>query len=354
MFVDFFIRRPVLASVLAMLTVIGGAIAIPALPIARYPQLAAPQVVVTANYIGASSQIVEAAVTTPLEVSINGAEGMRYIQSASTNDGISTVTVTFNPERDIDLAAVDVQNRVQTALPRLPVDVRNTGVTVTKSSTSIVLAAAFFARQGEYSQEFISNYIDRYVRDELLRVPGVGEARIFNPRTYAMRLWLDPDKLAARGLTAGDVTGALREQNLEIAAGALGREPAVAGQALQISVRAAGRLPDADAFARIVLKTGNDGTLVQVKDVGRVDLGAEDYGSILRFNGREAIGIGIFQLPSANALDVEKGCRAVLAELAKRFPPGLHYEIGFNPTEAVRESISEVVRTLVEAIVIVI
>jgi hydrophobic/amphiphilic exporter-1 (mainly G- bacteria), HAE1 family len=353
-FVDFFIRRPVLSSVLAMLTVIAGAIAIPSLPIARYPTLAAPQVVVSSVYIGASSQIVEAAVTTPLEVAINGAEGMRYIQSSSTNDGLSSITVTFEPGRDIDLAAVDVQNRVQSALPRLPADVRNTGVTVTKSSTSIVLAIAFYADREIYSTTFISNYVDRHVRDALQRVPGVGEARIFNPRTYAMRLWLDPDKLAARHLTAGDVTRRLREQNLEIAAGQLGREPAPRGQALQISVRAEGRLPDPRAFEQVILATGADGTLVQIKDVGRVELGAEDYSVRLAFNGRDAIGMGIFQLPTANALDVETRCRAVLADLGNSLPPGLHYEIGFNPTDAVRDSISEVVTTLVEAIAIVI
>ncbi len=354
MFVDFFIRRPVLASVLAMLMVIAGALAIPSLPIARYPTLAAPQVVVTSTYIGASSQIVEAAVTAPLEVAINGAEGMRYLQSSSTNDGLSTITVTFQPGRDIDLAAVDVQNRVQSALPRLPIDVRNTGVIVTKSSTSIVLAAAFYADHDAYSTTFISNYVDRNVRDLLQRVPGVAEARIFNPRTYAMRLWLDPDKLAARGLTASDVTLRLREQNIEIAAGQLGREPAPPGQALQISVRAEGRLPDPHAFEQLILATGADGSLVQIKDVGHVELGAEDYSVRLAFNGKDAIGIGIFQLPNANALDIEAGCRAVLADLARSFPPGLHYEVGFNPTDAVRESISEVVTTLIEAIVIVI
>ncbi|HEV7557251.1 MAG TPA: efflux RND transporter permease subunit, partial [Kofleriaceae bacterium] len=233
MWVEFFIRRPVLSSVLAMLTVIGGAIAIPSLPIARYPTLAAPQVSVTCVYIGASSQTVEAAVTSPLETAINGAEGMRYIQSSSTSDGLATVTVTFEPTRDIDLAAVDVQNRVQQALPRLPQEVRATGVIVQKTSTSIVLAAAFYADPGTYSTTWISNYVDRYIHDPLQRVAGVGEARIFNPRTYAMRLWLDPDKLAARNLTAGDVTRALREQNIEIAAGSIGREPAPKGQQVQ-------------------------------------------------------------------------------------------------------------------------
>ncbi|HVK72493.1 MAG TPA: efflux RND transporter permease subunit [Kofleriaceae bacterium] len=354
MFVDFFVQRPVLSTVCSLLIVIAGAIAIPNLPIARYPELAAPQVVVSSTYIGASSQVVEAAVTTPLEQAINGVEGMRYIQSQSTNDGLSSITVTFEPERDIDLAAVDVQNRIQPVLARLPAEVRNTGVTVTKTSTSIVLAAAFFAERDAYSTVFISNYVDRYVRPELQRINGVGEARIFNPRLYAMRLWLDADKLAARDLTAGDVVAALEEQNLQIASGQLGREPAPPDQALQISVRAIGQLPDAAAFERMVVATGADGTLIQVKDVGRVELGAEDYGTVLRYNGRPAIGIGIFQLPAANALDVQRACIARLQELSATFPPGLRYEIGFDPTSSVREAITEVVRTLVEAIVIVI
>jgi len=354
MFVDFFIRRPVLSTVLSMLIVLGGSISIPSLPIARYPTLASPQVVVTSTFIGASSDAVEAAVTTPLETAINGAEGMRYIQSTSANDGTSTVTVTFNPGRSQDLAAVDVLNRVQSVLPRLPIEVRNTGVTVTKSSTSIVLAVSFYAEHGEYSTEYVSNYIDRYVRDAMLRVPGVGEVRIFNPRTYAMRLWLDPSKLAARKLTAGDVVERLREQNVEIAAGQLGREPAPRGQVLQISVRAPGRLPDAAAFEKLILATSADGTQVLLRDVGHVDLGAEDYGVMLRYDGREAIGVGVFQLPAANALEIEKRTRAILKQLAADFPPGLHYEIAFNPADAVRESITEVVKTLGEAILIVI
>jgi HAE1 family hydrophobic/amphiphilic exporter-1 len=354
MYVEFFLRRPILSSVLAMLTVIGGAIAIPSLPIARYPTLAAPQVIVNSVYVGASSQVVEAAVTTPIEEAINGAPGMRYIQSSSTSDGLSTVTVTFEPSRDIDLAAIDVQNRVQQAVPRLPAEVRATGVNVAKSSTSIVLAIAFYSDPGTYSPQFVSNYVDRYVRNSLSRVIGVGEARIFNPRTYAMRLWVDPAKLAARGLTAGDVTRALREQNIEIAAGQIGREPAARGQLLQLSVRAAGRLADAQAFRRLVLKTGADGTEVVVDDVARVELGAEDYSTVLRFNGREAIGLGIFQLPDANALDVDGAVRAELSRLARTFPPGLRYEVGFDPTSAVRASIDDVLITLGAAIAIVI
>jgi HAE1 family hydrophobic/amphiphilic exporter-1 len=354
MYIEFFLRRPILASVLAMLTVIGGAIAIPSLPVARYPVLAAPQVIVNSVYIGASSEVVEAAVTTPVEEAINGVPGMRYLQSSSTSDGLSTVTVTFEPSRNIDLAAIDVQNRVQQAVPRLPAEVRATGVTVAKSSTSIVLAIAFWGDSDTYSTQFVSNYVDRYVRNSLTRVPGVGEARIFNPRTYAMRLWLDPARLAARGLTASDITRALREQNLEIAAGQIGREPAPRDQALQLSVRAAGRLADPAAFGGMIVKTAPDGTEVLLRDVARVELGAEDYSTVLRFNGREAIGLGIFQLPDANALDVDAAVRAELDRLAASFPPGLHYEVGFDPTSAVRSSIDDVLITLGAAIAIVI
>ena len=354
MFVDFFIRRPVFATVCAILTVIGGAITIPSLPIAQYPQLADPQVVVTSVYTGASAQVVESAVTTPLEQSINGVEGMRYIQSASGNDGVSTITVTFSLERDIDLAAVDVQNRVSQVIGRLPNEVKNTGVTVTKNTGSFVFAAAVYSDNGEYSNAFISNYIDVYLKDAIKRVKGVGDVRIFGERKYAMRLWLDPVRLAARKLTASDVVSALREQNVQVAAGQVGREPAPPGQAMQISVRAAGHLADPEEFGRLILKTGDDGTLVLLKDIGRTEIGAEDYSTVLRYNGKDALGFGVIQLPNANALDVQRDARAVLVELAKAFPPGLSYHIAFDPTVAVRESISEVLTTLLEAIILVI
>ena len=354
MFVDFFIKRPVFSSVCAILTVIGGAIAIPTLPIAQYPQLALPQVSVTSFYTGASAQVVESAVTTPLEQAINGVEGMKYIQSSSGNDGSSTVTVTFELERNIDLAAVDVQNRVTQVTGRLPNEVKNTGISVTKNTGAFVMAVAVYAEHGEYSNAFISNYIDVYLKDALKRVKGVGEVRIFGERKYAMRLWLDPSRLAARGLTASDVVGALREQNVQVAAGQVGREPAPPGQQVQISVRAAGRLEDPEAFGRMIVKTADDGTLVLLKDVGRTEIGAEDYSTVLRFLGIEAIGFGVLQLPTANALDVDRDAKAAMVELAKSFPPGLKYVIAFNPTTAVRESIREVVITLIEAIVIVI
>ncbi|HET9695448.1 MAG TPA: multidrug efflux RND transporter permease subunit [Terriglobales bacterium] len=352
--VNFFIQRPVFATVCSLLIILAGAIAIPTLPIAQFPQLAPPQVSVSAFYNGANAQAVESGVTTLLEQAINGAEGMRYIQSASGNDGSSNITATFNIDRNLDIAAVDVQNRASTALGRLPAEVQTTGISIGKNSGSFVLAAGFYSEDNRYDPLFISNYLDLYVRDALKRVKGVGNVIIFGERKYAMRLWLDPVKLAKRGLTASDVTNALREQNVQVAAGQIGSAPAMPNQAFQISVRAAGRLTDPKEFEAIVLKRGPDGSLVQLRDVGHAELGAESYGSNLAFNGYPAIGIGVQQLTNANALDVDEGVRNEMARLAQTFPPGLKYQIAFDTTTAVGESIREVLKTLVEAIIIVI
>ncbi len=354
MFVDFFIRRPVFATVCALLIILGGAISIPSLPVAQFPQLAPPQVLVNSVYIGANAQTVESAVTIPLEQAINGVEGMRYITSSSGNDGSSIITVTFESSRSVDLAAVDVQNRVNQALGRLPNEVKNTGIIITKQFSGFVLAAGLYAENEKYSSLFISNYLDIYVRDALKRVPGVGEAIIFGERKYAMRLWLDPARLAERGLTATNLLAALQEQNVQVAAGQVGQPPARTGQVYQISVRAVGRLSEPREFENIILKTGTDGTLVRLKDVGRAELGAEDYGTILRFNGRESMGIAVTQLPGANALDVDRGVKLELERLSKTFPPGLKYAIAFDTTEVIGKSINDVLLTLLEAIGLVI
>ncbi|AKU99825.1 RND efflux system, inner membrane transporter CmeB [Labilithrix luteola] len=354
MFVQFFLRRPVFAAVCSLLIVLAGAISIPSLPIAQYPQLAPPQVTVTAMYNGASASVVESAVTTPLEQQINGVEGMKYISSTSSNDGVSNIIVTFEIGRDPDLAAVDVQNRVQQALGRLPNEVKVTGVTVKKNSSAFVLAFALFAEHGEYDSVFISNYADRYIVDGLKRVEGMGDVQLFGERKYSMRVWLDPVRLAARKLTASDVVHALQEQNLQVAAGQIGQQPAPPGQSYTFSVRASGRLKDEGDFGRMVLKSGDDGTLVQLKDVGRAELGAEDYSTITRHNGKTAVGIGVLQLPTANALDVGDRSKKQLAQLAKSFPPGLRYEVAFDTTPFVRDSVHEVLETLAEAIVLVV
>ncbi len=354
MFVNFFIRRPVFATVCSLLIILAGAVAIPTLPIAQFPILAPPQVTVNAFYTGANSTAVESGVTTLLEQAINGAEGMRYITSTSGNDGSSGITATFDLNRSLDIAAVDVQNRASTVLGRLPAEVQQTGVVVNKVSSAFVGAAAFYADNNQYDSLFISNYLDVYVKDALKRVRGVGDVMIFGERKYAMRLWLDPIKLAKRNLTAQDVVDALREQNVQVAAGQIGQSPIAAGQMFQISVRAVGRLSQPSEFESIILKRANDGSLVQLRDVGRAELGAEDYSTNLDFNGHEVIGVGVLQLPNANALDVDAGIRRELERLSHNFPTGLKYVVAFDTTTAVSESIQEVLKTLAEAIGIVI
>ena len=354
MFVNFFIHRPVFASVCALLIILAGAAVIPTLPIAQFPDLAPPQVGVSSFYIGASAQTVESAVTTPLEQQINGAEGMKYITSTSGNDGSSQILVTFDLTRNPDLATVDIQNRVNTALGRLPGAVKSVGITTAKTSQNFVFGAAVISDNNRYSTLFMSNYLDVYVRDALKRIPGVADAEIFGARKYSMRLWLDPVRMAGRGLTAPDVVGALSEQNVEVAAGQVGQQPAIAGQQYQVSVRAVGRLSEASQFDNIILKTNADGTLVRLKDVGHAELGAEDYSSILQFNGEDAVGIGVTQLSTANALDVDRRAIAELDRLSKSFPPGMHYKLAFDTTDAVGESIRDVLFTVGSAILLVI
>ena len=354
MFVDFFIQRPIFATVCALLIILAGAVAIPTLPVAEFPRLAPPQVSVGASYNGANAQSVETSVTTPLEQQINGVPGMKYMTSTSGNDGSSNITITFDITRDVDLAAVDVQNRVNTALGRLPNEVKTTGITITKSAAGWVFGAGVYSDRGQYDSLFLSNYVDLYIRDSLKRIPGVADVEIFGERKYSMRLWLDPVRMASRGLTASDILSALGEQNVQVAAGQVGQPPSTSGQMFQISVRAIGRLVEPQEFENIILKTGADGNLVRVRDVGRAELGAEDYNSNLRFNGHEAVGFGISQLPGANALAVDKAAKAELERLSKRFPPGIKYHVAFDTTTVVGESIKDVIITLLQAIALVI
>jgi HAE1 family hydrophobic/amphiphilic exporter-1 len=352
--VDTFIRRPILASVCSLVLILAGAVAIPTMPIAQYPALAPPQVNVSTFYTGANAQEVETAVTTPLEQAINGVEGMLYITSSSTNSGVSTINVTFDVTRDPDLAQIDVQNRVNQSLGRMPAEVRTTGITVQKQATGFVMAVGVFSEKNEYDSLFLSNYLDVYVKDALKRVPGVSDVIIFGERKYSMRLWLDPDRMAARNLTAADVVAALREQNVQVAAGSLGQAPAPAGQMYQLSVRALGRLRESAEFDNIILKSGEGGSLVRLRDIGRAELGAETYSAELRFQGVEAVGFGVIQLPTANALDVEHAVSAEMERLSRQFPPGIRYQVAFNTTDVVEESIREVLITLSEAIALVV
>jgi HAE1 family hydrophobic/amphiphilic exporter-1 len=352
-FVDFFIHRPVFATVCALMIILGGAVCIPTLPIELYPNLAPPQVSVTSTYIGANADTVEKAVTIPLEESINGVQGMRYISSSSTNSGVSSINISFQTGYDLSIAAVDVQNRVASVQGRLPAAVNATGISIVKVSQNFVFGSGFYTLDNRYSNEFISNYLDVYVKDALKRVPGVGDVIIFGERKYAMRIWLDPLRLAARSLTATDVVNALVEQNVEIPAGQLGQPPSDSTQAFQVPVRVVGRLSDPAEFDKIILKNSSNG-LVLLKDVGHSEVGAEDYSSNLKYSGFPAIGIGVQQLSNANALDVDRNAKAMLADLSKSFPPGLKYAIAFDSTTIVGDSIREVLVTLGEAIAIVI
>ncbi|MBK9037338.1 MAG: efflux RND transporter permease subunit [Myxococcales bacterium] len=352
--VEFFLRRPVFASVCAIIITMAGAMAVPTLPIAQYPDLAPPQVTVSASYLGASAEAVESAVTIPLEQELNGVEGMKYISSTSSNDGRSQISITFEPTRDLEVAAVDVQNRVARAAARLPAQVNEAGIVVNKASTQLLCSFGFYTADDRYDPAFLSNFADVYLKDALKRIPGVGEVRIFGERKFAMRVWLDPTKLARRRLTGQDVLRALHEQNIQIAAGQLGQPPSAPDQPYQLAVRAQGRLIEPGEFGAIVIQRGDAGELVRLADVGRVELGAENYGQALLFNGHPGVGVGIFQLPTANALDVRDAVVAKLHELEATFPPGLAYESGTDTTLAVRASVEEVETTLVIAIALVI
>ncbi len=352
--IDFFLRRPVFATVCSLVILLVGIVAIPTLPIAQYPNIAPPTVTVTANYTGASAEAVEASVTTPLEEAINGVQGLRYISSQSTSQGGSTITATFSLDRDLDLAANDVQNAVNLAQGELPSEVTLTGVQVAKNNGTFVMAIGTTSDNPQYDQIFITNYLENNVVNDIKRIQGVSNVQIFGERKYAMRLWVDPKRLADNGLTAGAVTTALSQQNVQVAAGSIGAPPTNGHQPYEYTVLANGRLRTPAEFGNIVLKTTPNGGYVTVNDVGRVTLGAEDYSGSLWFNGKPGVGMGIQQLQTGNALQVSKDVYTTMARLGAKFPAGMHYYVAFDTTEFVRESIKEVIITLVIAIFLVI
>jgi hydrophobe/amphiphile efflux-1 (HAE1) family protein len=354
MFVNFFIDRPIFASVLAIVIVVAGAVAIPFLPIAMFPQITPPQVVVQATYPGASAEVVEQTVATPIEQQVNGVESMIYMSSRSGSDGTMTLTVTFKVGTNHDIAAVNVQNRVAIAEAQLPQDVVRQGISITKQSPDLVEIVALTSPDDSRDELYLSNYATLQVRDALARVPGVGQVQVFNGRDYGMRLWLNPDTLASLGLTAGDVANAVREQNIQAAAGQIGQPPAPKGQQFQYTVTTRGRLSTPAEFEDVILRSRSDGSALRVRDVGRVELGAQSYGSFGRVGGKPAALVGIFQLPDANALDVSRGVQSAMARLAPSFPSGVTYTRPYNTTEFVRVSIEEVVLTLLIAIGLVI
>jgi hydrophobic/amphiphilic exporter-1 (mainly G- bacteria), HAE1 family len=362
---DFFIRRPVFATVCSIVITLLGIAAIPTLPVAQYPDIAPPQVSVTANYIGANAETVESTVTNILERELNGINGLRYIKSTSSNDGTSSINLTFDLGRDQDIAAVDVQNRVSTVESRLPGPVVQTGVQVQKVNNNFLLAIGVYSDRDEtkgqdvYDDVYLSNYADLYIVDAIRRLKGVGSVQVFGERKYAMRLWLDADRLASRNLTPQDVVTALQQQNLQVGAGQIGQPPAESGQQYQYSVNAQGRLKDAEEFNELVIRTAENGALIRLRDVGRAELGAENYGSVLRFtpsNGttHRGIGLGIQQQFGSNAIDTAAAVRQEMERLAGNFPPGLHYEVAFDTTEFIQAGTEEVLYTLILAILLVV
>jgi len=354
-FAHIFIDRPVFAGVIAIVIVIVGLIAMFSLPIAQYPEIAPPTVNVTASYPGANAKVVAETVATPIEEQINGVEKMLYMSSQSTNDGNMKLTITFEPGTNLDIAQVQVQNRVAIAEPQLPEDVRRLGLVVRKSSPDITLVVQLYSPDNRYDPLYVSNYALLQVRDPLARLPGVGDIFLFGARDYSMRLWLDPQKLAARSITTGDFTQAIQEQNVQVAAGIVGAQPLPPGTTdFQLTVNALGRLVEPSQFSEIIVKTGKDGRITRVRDVARVELGAADYSVSAYLNGRPAVAIPIFQLPGSNSIDTANAVYAKMKELKQSFPPGLEYAIPYDTTVFVRESVRDVVKTLFEAVALVV
>ncbi|HKP01814.1 MAG TPA: multidrug efflux RND transporter permease subunit [Chthoniobacterales bacterium] len=354
-FSHFFIDRPIFAGVISILITLIGAIALFTLPIAQYPEIAPPTIQVTANYPGANAKVVAETVATPIEQQVNGVENMLYMTSQSTSDGNMALTVTFKLGTNLDDAQVLVQNRVAIAVPTLPQDVQRIGVTTRKQSPDLTMVVHLVSPDGSLDSLFTSNYALLQLRDELARLDGVGDITVFGAREYSMRIWLDPDKLSARGLTAQDVVSAIQEQNVQVAAGIIGAPPVPKeSTAFQYTVSTQGRLANEDEFGEIVVKTGTGGQVTRIRDVARVELAARDYTVNSQLGGKPATAMGIFQRPGSNALQTSAAVRKKMEELKHRFPAGLDYTIVYDPTVSVRESIHEVQKTLFEAIALVV
>jgi multidrug efflux pump len=352
--VHFFIDRPIFAGVLSIAIMIFGAVAYVSLPAAQYPEVVPPTIVVRASYPGASPEVIAATVATPIEQEVNGVEDMLYMSSQSTSDGAMTLTVTFRLGADLDKAQVLVQNRVAIAEPRLPEEVRRLGVTTLKSSPDLLMVVHLISPDKRYDQLYIGNYALIQVRDALARVEGVGDVNALGLREYSMRVWLDPARLAHLSLTAGDVLAALREQNIQVASGVIGQQPAPTGQDYQLTVNTLGRLLEPEQFKQVIVKTGDDGRIVRVGDVARIEMAARDYAVNSYLNNEPAVALVIAQRPGSNALATSEGVQDVMRELSRDFPEGLEYRIVYNPTVFVEESIDSVIHTLFEAVVLVV
>src|SRR5687768_14364136 len=345
-FSHFFIRRPIFAGVLSGIIFLMGLIAMWRLPISEYPEVVPPTIVVQATYPGANPKTIAETVAAPLEQVINGVENSLYMFSQSTPDGVMALTITFKLGTDVDKAQVLVQNRVQQALPKLPEEVRRIGVTTTKQSPDLTMVVHLTSPNGRYDEIYLRNYATLQVKDVLARVPGAGSVLLFGSGDYAMRVWLDPDKIAARNLTASDVVNAIREQNVQIAAGGVGQPPMKNAVGLELQLNAKGRLLNEEEFGSIVVKTGPNGEKTLLKDLARLELGASGYSLRSLLNNKAAVAIPIFQSPGANALELSKNVRASMEDLKANFPQGLDYGIVYDPTQFVRKSIDAVVLTL--------
>jgi len=350
----FFITRPIFAAVIAVLITVMGAIAYFALPVSQYPDIVPPTVTVNATYPGADAETVASTVAAPIEQEINGVDNMIYMSSQSTGDGNLTITVTFKQGTDLNAAQVLVQNRVAIAVPRLPQEVQRLGIVTRKTSPDFLMVVNLISPDHSLDRGYISNYALTQVRDRIARLDGVGDARLFGARDYAMRIWIDPNKAAALDLTAGEIVAALRAQNVQVAAGTLGQPPYATGKAFQLNVETQGRLTDPDQFANVVIRTDADGRQVRVSDVARVELGASDYAANTYLSGEPTVILGVFQRPGSNALAAAAAVKSEMEAMSKSFPPGLEYRIIYNPTEFISQSISAVAETLLEAIALVV
>jgi multidrug efflux pump len=352
-FSRFFIDRPIFAAVLSIIIFVAGVLAIFKLPISEYPEVVPPSVVVRAQYPGANPKVIAETVAAPLEEQINGVENMLYMSSQATSDGSLALTVTFKIGTNVEQAETQVQNRVQRALPRLPEEVRQIGVTTAKSSPNLTMVVHLSSPNGRYDDVYLRNYAVLNVKDQLSRIQGMGETILFGAGDYAMRIWLDPQKVAARGMTASDVVGAIREQNVQVAAGVIGAAPAKNAE-FQLTVNTQGRLQSEEEFGNIIVRTGADGSVTLLKDVARIELGSNGYALRSLLNNKSAAAIAIFEAPGANALQLSSDVRAKMEELKKDFPEGVDYSVVYDPTQFVRESINAVIHTLLEAVALVV
>ncbi|MBD1581625.1 efflux RND transporter permease subunit [Pseudoalteromonas sp. S16_S37] len=353
-FSHFFIHRPIFAAMLSLVIFIAGALSLFQLPVSEYPEVVPPTVVVSASYPGANPKVIAQTVATPLEQEINGTENMLYMFSQATSDGRMTLTVTFALGTDLDRAQVQVQNRVNSALPRLPQEVQRLGVVAEKASPDLTMVVHLYSPQNTHDTAYLSNYADLYVKDEIARLGGVGDVQLFGGGKYAMRVWLDPDALASNQLTAMDVVSALREQNQQVAAGSLGAQPAADESQFQVLLNVRGRLSSIEEFEQVVIKVGDQGAITRLKDVARVELGQNQYALRALLNGQPALAMPIFQRPGSNAIELSDQVRATMARLSESFPQGVEYDIVYDPTVFVRGSIDAVIKTLLEAIVLVV